>query len=123
MYVMRGAGSGQFVLDEFKAENADKDIAVMGETLVIRQGYPLLKIKGHFQAKTDVSALTIRLIRNGSVIKTFESKGEFAIEYRDPDFLGERGYYRIEITGLDLHLVANPIFVDARITRELAQIR
>ena len=71
---------------------------------------PQLEIKGHFTDGAN-SPCKIRLIKNGTIIKTFETASPFDITYEDQDTIkGEKVYYRIEIDSQGTLMVSNPIF-------------
>lgn len=54
---------------------------------------------------------TIKLIRNGAVIKTFSGIDKTVLEFEDEYFkIGEKVYYRLVIEGRS-KIVSNPIFV------------
>jgi hypothetical protein len=110
VYVIRGPRSSQFVLDKFILRDPlNGTEKTMGEELDLKQK-PQVEIKGHF---TDLvgSPCKIRLIKNGTIIKTFETASPFDITYEDKDTAkGEKVYYRIEIDSPGALTVSNPIF-------------
>ncbi|MDD5745736.1 MAG: hypothetical protein PHO30_00585 [Candidatus Omnitrophica bacterium] len=110
VYVMRGNASRSFVLDNFIVGNETND-AVMGETLALGTEHPTITIQGHFSEPVASFPVTLRLLRNGKIIKTFERVSPVAIEYADKDYPGGKTYYRLEITAPGLQLITNPIFV------------
>lgn len=76
----------------------------------IKDDKPLVKIKGYADSDKE-NRLQIKLIRQGAVIKTFEAKNIFDVEYEDDSFAkGEKIYYRLEITLPGGVLISNPIF-------------
>jgi len=112
MYVSRGKDSAQFILDKFSALDisSGKEIT-LGQQIEIKQ-VPQLRIKGHFSNGQN-QACSIKLIRNGQVIKIFEVTAPFDIAFSDEDYRGKRKtYYRIEIGSENLQLISNPIFVE-----------
>jgi len=83
----------------------------MGETLTAGNAHPVLTIQGHFQNPAAASMLTLRLIRNGEVVKVFETANPVMIQYLDEGFSGGRAYYRLEMEAHGLQVITNPVFV------------
>jgi hypothetical protein len=72
---------------------------------------PKIEIGGHF-LNGQRQAFKIKLIRNGSVIKTFEVTSPFEITYQDEyNAKDSRSYYRVEMRSEDILVVTNPVFV------------
>lgn len=111
VYVIRGGRSSQFVLDKFIIKDALSGIEKgMGEEIALKQK-PQLEIKGYF-LEAGQQPCKIKLIKNGIIVKTFDTASPFDITYEDGDGVKERKiYYRIEVESKDLLLVSNPIFV------------
>jgi len=112
VYVMRGNASGKFILDRFSAGTRNNPGMLMGETLSVTDGCPLITIQGHFQENAASAAISARLLRNGKIIKTFEVKNTLEIQYEDEDYSGGKVYYRLEIESPGLQVITNPIFVE-----------
>ncbi len=111
MYASQGRNPAQFVLSRFSVANESTGVEkIMGEQLEIR-GIPIVKIKADF-LNGQPQPFKIKLIRNGKVIKMFESFSSGEITYVDEQS-PEAGifYYRLEIHGPDVLVVTNPIFV------------
>lgn len=78
-----------------------------------------LEVKAFPQVEIDLDLLNgqqqlfkIKLIRDGEVIKTFESQTPVRETYQDEQLSkGMKSYYRLEIQGPDVLAVTNPIFV------------
>jgi len=71
---------------------------------------PAIEISGHFaDGRKDI--VQINLIRNGTIVKTFEAAAPFNIKYDDNYFeKGKKTYYRLEIRSPKGQLFSNPIF-------------
>jgi len=111
MYVANGAQSSNFILDSFIVKNLETaKSAVMGEEVEITQ-YPQVEIQCRFlngQNKT----ITIKLVRGGKVIKTFETGSPANFIFSDEQvLLTSKDYYRLEIQSEGLVLFSNPIFI------------
>lgn len=109
MYVINGADSSAFVLETFTVRDANTgNSAGMGEELVLLA--PVIEARGGFTDGRE-AGLTVRLIKNGSIIKSFPLRSPFNLEYIDENpFIG-KGFYRLEISGDGILCVTNPIFV------------
>lgn len=112
MYSSRNAYPKTVWLNEFsvssRAEGGKK--AVSGDDVTLK-GHPVIRVS-ITAGKQDVkSAVTVRLIRSGELIKTFEGPLPLRIEYEDAyEKPGEKIYYRVDMKGYGL-IVSNPIFV------------
>ena len=74
------------------------NLKLEGFTVEIKDDKPLVKIKGYVASDNEVSP-RIKLIRQGEVIKVFETGNIFDIVYEDGSRAkGEKTYYRLEIT-------------------------
>ena len=112
MYVVRGSQSSAFILDKFTVEDASRGIKkTMGQLLETGQD-PDIVIKGHL-LNGQTGTFKIRLIRDGKVIKVFETVSPFDIVYRDEDSakIGGVSYYRIEAQTEGVLAVTNPVFL------------
>jgi len=112
MYALRGKDSSQFILDKFivKAINTNS-IETIGGELKLKVP-PQIEISGRF-LNGQTRYLTVKLIKNGFVIKTYDVVTPFDIFYLDDNPHKEKkSYYRLDIQGDGLMLVSNPIFVD-----------
>ena len=90
------------------------NLKLEGFTVEIKDDKPLVKIKGYVASDNEVSP-RIKLIRQGEVIKVFETGNIFDIVYEDGSRAkGEKTYYRLEITLPGGMLIANPVFVEMR---------
>jgi hypothetical protein len=112
MYALMGRNSGQLVLNKFRVKDPATGLEKgMGESL---------EVKAFAQVEIDLDLLNgqqqlfkIKLIRDGEVIKTFESPAPFRVTYLDEQSpTGKKYYYRLEIQGPDVAAVTNPIFVE-----------
>jgi hypothetical protein len=110
MYAVCGPGGVPLILDEFAViDKAKQKKGVMGDELSLSlPAFVSIKISDpSFQRMP----YTIRLIRNGKVIKTFSGLNQTNLEFEDDYFkLGEKLFYRLEIEGR-WKIVSNPIFV------------
>ncbi len=111
MYAVLGGNSSQFVLSEFSVMDEQASHKnIMGEQL-LSKGAPVIEIKVNL-LNGQAQPIKIKLIRNGEVIKMFESPVPVAINYLDEQAPAEGNfYYRLEIQGPDMVAVTNPIFV------------
>jgi len=111
MYVVRGRDSAQFVLDKFSvSDNSGSVKKTFGEELAITQN-PKIEITGHLLSGQE-KAFSIKLIRNGEIIKNFAAVSPFNVSFED-DLPQKSGkfYYRIEIISEGVIAVTNPVFV------------
>ncbi|MBU1087054.1 MAG: hypothetical protein KKD05_05995 [Candidatus Omnitrophica bacterium] len=113
VYVVRGPRSESFVLENFSVNDPlSGQSRIMGQSLKPISSQVMIKIKGEFKVDAADNLLSIHLIKNGKILKTFKNKGSFAIEYLDAmSDLETKGFYRIEIRSHGLHVIANPIFL------------
>jgi hypothetical protein len=111
VYVIRGSLSSQFVLDKFIIKDTLSGIEKgMGEEIALKQK-PQLEIGGHF-LKAGQQPCKIKLIKNGIIVKTFDTASAFNVTYEDQNIEKDKKiYYRIEIESKGMLLVSNPIFV------------
>ncbi|MDB9822322.1 hypothetical protein OAC89_01305 [Deltaproteobacteria bacterium] len=108
MYCSRGDGTIWPKLDRFNVSGKNGEEAFMGDSLTT-DGHPLVKIEISYEGGIS-KAITIRLIRGGELIQTFQGTTPMQIEYTDDKLPpGVKTYYRI--TDEKEHLVSNPIFV------------
>jgi hypothetical protein len=111
MYVARGGRSADFSLKKFSVSDLEtgKEATSGGEVSVFNK--PAIKISGAFN-NGDVKTCTIRIIRDGVLMDSFEEDTPFDISYDGKKLSGSTlSYYRIEILSDGLQLVSNPIFV------------
>ncbi len=112
MYAVRGPYPQRLLLNKFSVCAADCETpAVSGQELKARQ---TVKIQIALAAKEPgVKKATIRLIRSGKLIQTFQAELPAIVEYKDKDLKpGEKVFYRMDArAGGAGYLVSNPIFV------------
>lgn len=112
-YIVEGKNAPRFVLDRFVVRDPaapESGAKVMGEELVTRAA-PLIEIQGRFTDRRE-RQVKIDLIRNGIIIKSFETKAPFSVEYRDEYATDRpRNYYRVEVRAEGVQAITNPIFV------------
>ena len=111
MYAAMGGNSSRVVLNKFSVVNKQSSIEkIMGEQLQSR-GAPQIEIKADLLSGQP-QPFKIKLIRNGEVVKVFDSPTPVDITYEDL-LAPEEGnfYYRLEIRGPDVVVVTNPIFI------------
>ncbi|MCM8787042.1 MAG: hypothetical protein NC935_03210 [Candidatus Omnitrophica bacterium] len=111
-YCIKGKGSQNFILEEFSIEDKDGRKAIVGEEIFLNSA-PIIRIKTKFLSDNKFP-FKIKLIRNGTVIKIWETDNSSDIEYQE-DYKIKNCYYRLEIESKDLLLVTNPIFVDFKL--------
>ena len=110
MYCLRGKDSSSFVLDQFTVTDAAGNNKTMGEQSKIGNN-PMIRIEAHLLRGQDKS-FTIQLIKDGALLRVFETASPFAVSYVDSSAPGSpRSYYRVQITSRDLVVISNPIFV------------
>ncbi len=114
MYVVRGQGMYDLVLDEFSVQTpGSSGKALMGETMTA-QGTPEITVRAHLDGLSagKPQDITLKLIRNGQVIRTETASNPFAMTFRD-DQAPQKGmiFYRLELRSPQKTLVSNPIFV------------
>jgi hypothetical protein len=110
MYVSCGKESSNFILDKFSlGDTRSAEEVSMGKTLDLK-GVARLHIQGHFLNGQN-SNITIKLIRDGKIIKLFEESAPFDIIYDDTGTYGNSmNYYRLEINSEGLIVISNPVF-------------
>jgi len=118
MYASMG-DANKLTLNSFVVEDTNSDkLAFMGDDIELT-GKPRIRIVVTVD-KTDNSSaynkrgFKIDLIRNGSVIKTFEADDSIDIAYDDDYYNpGEKVYYRLAVDTSYLFrgIVTNPVFV------------
>jgi hypothetical protein len=110
MYCLRGKDSSLFVLDKFAVTDATGNDKTMGEEALIKNN-PLIRIEGHLLNGQDKS-FTIQLIKDGVLLRVFETVSPFAVSYEDAAVpASPKSYYRVQITSGNLVVISNPIFV------------
>jgi hypothetical protein len=110
MYASRGKYPQQMILNEFSVSSSQGDTkAISGGEIRLRE-HPRIHISLSLKKPAD-NRVRIRLIRSGTLIKTFNGALPMEIDYEDA-FLkpGQKIYYRIDVRGCGT-LVSNPIFV------------
>jgi len=121
MYAAMGSAN-ELSLNSFVVEDVDSGkLAFMGDEITIT-GRPRIRIVvtvdySRKSSEYEDRGFNIDLIRNGTVIKTFEADGSIDIAY-DDDYYNpnEKIYYRLAIDTSYLFrgIVTNPIFVQFR---------
>ncbi len=110
MYVVKDDSASGFILDRFAVTDGSSARAAMGGEIALK-GVGTLHISGRF---TDGAkkAVTITLIRDGEIVKVFTETTPFDIVYDGVSAgIGEVSYYRVELKGDGLIVIANPVFV------------
>jgi hypothetical protein len=108
-YAVAGKDIQDFYLETFSVKDlASGQEKTMGQELAL-QGTPELRIKGNLLHRQG-QVFKIKLIKDGSIIKTFEVPSIFDVTYQDSVDKGV-SYYRIEIESPGLKAITNPIFV------------
>jgi hypothetical protein len=110
MYGLRTAYPKTARLEEFSVSSKDGGHkAVSGEEIMMR-GNPVIRMSITAD-KAVPTAVKVRLIRSGELVKTFEGPLPLKIEYEDAyEKPGEKIYYRMDMKGYGV-IVSNPIFV------------
>ena len=112
MYACQGRYPQIPRLDEFTVSAAQPEAAPRmisgGEILLERNPRIRITVSGPEGAQGDVE---VRLIRSGTLVKTFKGKLPLSIDHTDIlETPGEKVYYRMDMTGYGT-IVSNPIFV------------
>ncbi|MDO8804325.1 MAG: hypothetical protein Q7R35_07835 [Elusimicrobiota bacterium] len=110
MYAYAGPYSDPVKLDEFSIGSAGGDGEGVSGDEVSLKGPPRIRI-ALSAAPGAGGPVTVRLIRSGKLIKTFEGPLPLKIDYLDKTYSpGLKTYYRLDMRGRGT-LVSNPIFV------------
>ncbi len=110
MYACRGNYPQVAKLDEFSVCSSKGEIMGISGDEVVLKGNPRIKISLS-AAELTKNRVTVRLIRSGEVIESFEGELPMEIDFEDTFFKpGEKIYYRMDLHGYGI-LVSNPIFV------------
>lgn len=109
MYAYAGPNRQTVRLDEFSVGSAGGGKGVSGDEVRLKN-QPTIRIA--LSASQDSGgSVTVRLIRSGKLIRTFEGPLPLNITYLDKTFRpGMKAYYRMDMRGFGI-LVSNPIFV------------
>ena len=78
---------------------------MMGDTAVVRKRVRI-RLALNYQGR---KGLTVRLIREGRVVRTWPLRGTLRVEWEEP--APQRTYYRIDVIEKEPLLISNPIFV------------
>ena len=110
MYACRGNYPQVAKLDEFSVCSFQGEIKGISGDEVVLIGNPRIKISLSAGEPTK-NRVTVRLIRSGEVIESFEGELPMEIDFEDRFVKpGEKIYYRMDLRGYGT-LVSNPIFV------------
>ena len=110
MYAYRGNYPQQIVLNDFSVSSlGNKTKAISGDEITLNE-HPKIHIFLSSKMPTK-NRVSVRLIRCGKVIETFNSLLPVQIDYEDKYLKpGQKIYYRLEVRGCGA-LISNPIFV------------
>lgn len=100
-------------LHAFSVECGDGTSSAMsGETLIRQKACsPTVKISG-FTTDHDAHSVSIRIIRSGQVVATYNTDTPFEVQFTDTQAPPEESmYYRIDVHGHG-ELISNPIFLN-----------
>jgi len=112
MYAKLNMQKNDFYLSKFIVTDVNKKTAAnMGDEIVLK-GKPQIFIEANC-SYPDKKKVTLRLIRNGEIIKTFVLEGsEYSVEFEDDYYqINEKIFYRLEIESNSCRILSNPIFV------------
>ncbi|MDP2939629.1 MAG: PHP domain-containing protein [Candidatus Omnitrophota bacterium] len=115
MYAKLNRQKNDFSLDKFCVMDETKEkIAFMGEDLKISKA-PQILIKASF-AKELTAQTSIKLIRDGEVIKEFNPKtNKIAINFKDNGYTAyKKSFYRLQIYKDECLILTNPIIVSSK---------
>ena len=110
MYCYRGKYPQQIVLNEFSVRSSgNTKEAISGDEITLNE-HPRIHIFLSSKMPTK-NRVSVKLIRCGKVIETFDGLLPMQIDYKD-EYLkpGQKIYYRIDVRGCGT-LISNPIFV------------
>ncbi len=114
MYACRGdAALPRLVLENFSITGAETSKSgVMGENISI-QSPPAINIRVTASSPERGNTATVRLIREGKLLKSFSGEIPLTIDYTDGYFEpGKKTYYRLDVRDTKNRIiVSNPIFV------------
>jgi hypothetical protein len=110
MYAVCGPGGDPLILDDFSIlDTLNQKKGMMGDELIL--SLPAIISIRVSDSSLKKAPYTIRLIRDGKIIKTFSGLDQTVLEFKDDYFkLGKNIFYRLEIEGRS-KIVSNPIFV------------
>jgi len=114
MYAYRGdVDSPRLILEDFSiSDPGTLQKGVMGEE-IFSKGYPIINVLISATGSEKINSLTVRLIRNGKLLKTFSGETPLNINFKD-EFIehGKKIYYRLDAEDKKgRKIVSNPIFV------------
>lgn len=117
MYAVEGEGASSFSLDSFIVRDGVSGATkTMGEEITVGVSrVPRIEMSGSFADKRQAT-MSIQLIKNGRVLRVFESPTpfHFVFDDEDPSF-ARKSYYRLDAQGQSVHVITNPIFVKRQI--------
>ena len=113
-YAYRGRISiPKLILEEFSIFDSDtSQLGIMGEVVSFK-GKPNVKIRITSDDMDKDTVITVRLIRDGLLIKTYKSEGLLDINFLDEAVQsGKKIYYRLDVRdNKGRTIVSNPIFL------------
>ncbi len=114
MYACRASvADGHLTLEDFSISDSEASrTGTIGDEILC-QGFPLIRIRVLVPSLDEENALTVRLVRSGTLLKTFSGQAPMRINFKDEFFKpGERIFYRLDVSDKKgRKLVSNPIFV------------
>ena len=114
MYASRGdVALPRLVLEDFSIIDSETSVrGVMGERISM-ESHPAINIRVTTSNPDGENAATVRLIREGKLLKTFSGEIPLTINYTDEYFdPGRKTYYRLDVRDTKNRIiVSNPIFV------------
>ncbi len=111
-YVVRGYSPARLQMDYFRIASGDgKESAGYGDDLRL-EGAPRVQFRVSTQNGLPVR-VRAKLIRMGEVVKVFEGKTPFKVDYTDENSIPfRRIYYRLDVkVSRGEHIVTNPVFI------------
>jgi len=126
MYAYRGdVSQPRLELEEFSVIDSETlDKGVMGEELILK-GLPEVHIHVSESIPENGNEVTVRLIRGGSLLKTFSGKVPLAVHFKDESSEpGKKIYYRLDVKDKKGRIiVSNPIFISCISTEQVSFTR
>ncbi|MEW6088960.1 MAG: hypothetical protein AB1498_11725 [bacterium] len=112
MYVVKGRDCGNFILESFVVKDSLSGVnGTIADELNLK-GKPVINIKGRIINWKNNEKITVKLIKDGVIVKLYEVNSPFEVSYTDEYFYeNKKSYYRLEINTPERVLVSNPVFV------------
>jgi hypothetical protein len=117
MYACRAnVADGYLTLEDFSISDSKTPQRGTTGDEILCQGFPHIRIRVSAPSLDEGNILSIRLVRSGTLLKTFSGQTPLSADYKDELFKpGEKIFYRLDVSDKKgRRLVTNPIFVKFR---------